>query len=120
MERKDATSSWMRWIARGLLILWIGFWVWFNIASGISEVGTDGIGALLAHSMVAIVILAAGVVAWRWPLAGGVLLLLLAAFGQWFFHPNLQVAAVLTLPPAVVGLLLVAAWKLARPRLQAA
>jgi hypothetical protein len=119
MESKTNTSRWVRWIALGLLVPWIAFWGWFNIASGISEVATDGVGALFGHALFVVVILAAGFVAWRWRLAGGALLILLAAFGQWFFHPSLQVTAMLTLPPAVNGLLLLAAWNLSRPRLQA-
>ena len=116
MNRKTATSRWVRRIALGLLVPWIGFWGWFNVASGIGEVATDGVGALFGHTLFVVVMLAAAVVAWRWRVAGGILLLLLAAFGQWFFHPNLQVTAMLTLPPGVSGLLLIASWILARHR----
>lgn len=104
----------LRWVARILIVLWGGFWVWFNLASGLSDVGEAGAGALLVHSGVALVIALVVLVSWRWELPASLLLLAVAVAFQLFFHPKGLTALILTAPPAVIGLLLLAAWWLRR------
>jgi hypothetical protein len=104
------TVRWIRWLARALLVAWAAFWLWFNVAVLVAEWGDHGIGALINHGTLALVILIAGGVAWLWPLVGGIVLLGLTAFGLWFFGAGLNAALLLTLPPAFIGWLLIAAW----------
>jgi hypothetical protein len=94
----------LRIAARVLVLAWGGFWVWFAVASAVAEFRTEGVGASVMHGLQAVVFLAVVVAAWRWDLAGGVLLLGLAALGAWFFHPRHLATALLLLgPPTVAG-----------------
>jgi hypothetical protein len=95
-----------RWIVRAVLVAWGAFWVWFNVASGLSEAGIPG--ALVGHSVFAAVIVAAVVVAWRWERIGGLLLLALAVAIQLYIGPSGATVAMITLPPAATGAALVA------------
>ena len=106
-KRKAAIPT--LWIGRGLLLLWAGFWLWFNLASGISEMPVHGWGALAGHLVTAGVMTGFGVLAWLYPRVGGLGLFLLAGAMAWFFHPTLAVAAILVLPPVVIGTLLLLA-----------
>ena len=98
-------ARWTLWIGRGLLSLWVGFWVWFNIASGIGEMAEHGAPDLVAHGLLALVLLGIAVVAWRWRLAGGITLLgTTVAFAIVF---GFGVAGILLAPPALAGALLI-------------
>jgi hypothetical protein len=104
----------VRWIARGILLAWAGWWIFFSIASGIAEMPDLGMMALLAHLMVPAEILITLYVAWRWELVGGILLLLEVVFAWFFFDLHepkaLFVALALALPAALAGVLLIACW----------
>ena len=110
----NSAPNTLRWIARILIVLWGGFWVWFNLASGLSEVGEHGAGALLVHSGVALVIALVVLVGWKFELVASLLLLAVAAAFQLIFHPKGTTALHLTAPPAAIGLLLLLAWWLRR------
>lgn len=99
---------WLRRAAWLVLIPWAAFWVWFGVASGIGEMAQEGPGALVGHGIQVLVILGAVLLAWRWEVLGGTMLLILAGFGQWRFHPDIRLAVILTIPPAIAGLCLVA------------
>lgn len=100
----------MRIVAWVVFLAWAAFWLFFNIASGVSEIDELGPMALISHLwMPALILLALGV-AWRWPLAGGILLIgLVVLFVARFGWQGWQLAALLEAPPLVAGLLLVAA-----------
>jgi hypothetical protein len=102
------TSLWARRSGWFILVAWAVFWSWFSIAAGASEIAAHGVGALASHLAFVAVIGVAVFLASRAETAGGIALLLLAAFGQWFFGPSLAKALLLTVPPLVAGTLLVA------------
>lgn len=106
---------WMRATALTLLALGTAFWLWFGIASAWGE--QLGIGNWIAHLLVpGGILLATLLVAWRWPVAGGVLLLLEGVFiavgypilvaGRFPWTTVLFVLATMAGPPLVAGALL--------------
>jgi uncharacterized membrane protein len=101
-------AGWLRWGALVLLVPWAAFWVWFNVASGLHEVRTEGMGAAVSHLAMAALMVAVVVVAWRLERVGGPLLIALALIGaRWFFYPHdLRVPLLLLGPPLVAGALL--------------
>jgi hypothetical protein len=90
----------MRWIARALLAIWTAFWLWFNVASMIGE--TDG---QIHHLRMALITLGVAIAAWRWPRAGGAVLMLAGVLAALAF-PNVAAISLLALPAVVVGALL--------------
>jgi hypothetical protein len=102
-----------------VLLLVAGFWLFFAIASrwgegfsaaGLPSLATRGGGIILLTA-----------VAWRWPLVGGWLLLLVGVLlygGAVPFarNPSIMVRIMLAGPPALVGALLVVAALAARAR----
>jgi len=98
----------LRWTAWGLFLLWAAFWMFFNVASGISEVAELGPMGLISHLAMPALILACGYLAWRSPLAGGVALIAcVALFSAWFGFRGWLLVALLQAPPLIVGLLFV-------------
>lgn len=111
----------VRWAARIILILWAGFWLFFNIGSFFAELPAEGVGAAVNHLTVALITLALFIVAWRWELIGALLLLVGVAFAVFFFHlyrfdssSSIFVLLTLTLPMIVVATLLTASWAMSR------
>lgn len=100
--------NWLRQVGWLVLIPWAAFWIWFAVASGLGEVAHSGLGALAAHGIQAVMILATVILAWRWEVLGGLVFVALAGLGQWLFHPDLRLALILTIPPAIGGALLIA------------
>lgn len=99
------TTFWLRVLARGVVVVWALFWIWFNVMSAFGELGTDGLGGTLGHLGLAAVVLATGVLAWRWEGVGGLALLLLAAAMVWVFRGmSWQTAMLLVGPPVLAGL----------------
>ena len=100
---------WTLWTARTLSLLWACWWVFFEGAEGVGS-GNFGQAIIFAVAMLGVVALA-----WKWPLAGGSLLILeaLAAIflfsGVWSRHfSGPQIGALLLLmpgPPLVSGIL---------------
>jgi hypothetical protein len=89
-----------------LALAWGAWWTFFGIASGIGE----GIGALgtVMHTLPGLLFLAAAVIARRWNLPGGILLVAVGIGALWFFGylPSrlLSITALLLgLPPLVSG-----------------
>jgi hypothetical protein len=100
----DVATLWARRVGLGLLLVWASFWVWFNVASAFGERG--GHGAEPGHLVVAAVIAAAAVLAWRRPVAGAVVLVGLAGLGLWLFGAKPFVALTLLAPLVVAAALL--------------
>jgi hypothetical protein len=110
-------------IAWTLMLATVGFWLWFGVASGISE--HLGAGNFVAHLVVPGGVLAGiAAVAWRWRLAGAILMI--AAGGAVFvgypilfgeFFPTSTIVFVLlsmAAPPVAAGVLLLEARRLPR------
>lgn len=94
------------WATRaGLLLItaWAGFWVWFVSMVVLSE-GPPSYpyGAAIGLPMLAVLI-----VAWRWRVAGGLLAIGAGLVAAWKFQESSAIL-LLTVPPIVGGLLLLA------------
>jgi hypothetical protein len=102
-------EKWMRYIARVLALIWACWWTFFGLIAGAGEgYGPSGI---LAHAAVpGLVFLVAAVIAWRWEVIGGILLLLegLATLIVFWFSRTAEGFLTLTSPPLVAGLLFLA------------
>jgi hypothetical protein len=107
-------------IARILLLLWAGWWVYFALASGLADRTATLAQALLQTALVGLIFFGSIALAWRWEAMGGGLLVLeglgvVIAFAVGFFRPaNVSTLAfvllTLALPPFVAGLLFLADW----------
>ncbi|MBN2379575.1 hypothetical protein JXM67_07215 [candidate division WOR-3 bacterium] len=114
MPGKKVTSPWwvnlMRYFARGLLILWAGFWIFFAVASALSETSPDPKANVLGWIVViaGTILLAAGaVIPWIWELIGGYLLFAEGVFFFVFFlvvsSGDTNPAVILIIMPAFIG-----------------
>ena len=119
-----STGVLLRWIARVILVLWALFWLFFNIGSGIEEIGRYGAKAMLGHFAMAAIILLACVVAWFFEGIGGVTLIVLAFAACYVFRIPAQLATsngqllllTLVLPAVIAGVLLIVnRWAVPRP-----
>jgi hypothetical protein len=114
-------ASVIRWAARVILVIWAGFWLFFNLGSFFAELPTWGVGSAVNHLSVALITLALLIIAWRWEFVGGLCLLSAAAFAIFFFHlyrfdssSSIFVLLTLALPMIVVAALLTARWAMSR------
>ncbi len=100
-------SRWLRIIALGLAFLWAGWWTFFGLASGISE-GLPPLGVLIHTTVPGLIFLAVVLIAWRWDLIGGTLLILAGLLTLWVFPFARELFGLLTLslPPVIAGALL--------------
>lgn len=79
-RQADGTRPpWLRWAARGGLLVWGGFWTWFITCVMLSE-------SFAIQPVVAILLLWGFVIpAWIWPRIGGLALLCFAGWAVWLF-----------------------------------
>ncbi len=106
-------KNWMFYVAVVVAVVWAGFWVWLGVASNFGKEYLGPASAAVGLGFVALMFglgVAGVVLAFKWPLLGGALLvangLLLAAL-PWC---RLRVDALpLWLPPVIAGLLFLAA-----------
>ena len=89
-----------------MALAWGAWWTFFGVASGIGE----SIGALgtVMHTLPGLVFLASALIARRWNLQGGILLVAVGIGALWFFgylpsHLLSITAVLLGLPPLVSG-----------------
>ena len=115
-------NTWPRWAAWALIVAAIVFWFWFGVGSAYVE----GLGPVnwLLHILVPGGMFAlAALVAWRWPRAGGALLVaegilalgfIVRAFlwGRFTASTFVLMALTLALPPLAAGVLFL----VSRPR----
>ncbi len=99
-------SDWIQWIARGLSLLWAGFWTYYCVGSAIlvrpppAEFITDIVTAL--------VFCAVTFCAWRYELAGGQSLVSVSVIDFLFFRVYSRPFSVwlaLVAPPLLAGVL---------------
>lgn len=115
-------SQWkqIRKIARVLTILWASGWILFGLSSGLYE-GMTPRGVLLHTALPGLIFLLTTIVAWRWEVIGGKLLLFegllilvifpVIAAGSIPFSGILFVILTMALPPLIAGFLLRASWQ---------
>jgi hypothetical protein len=98
---------------RTLALVWGGFWTFFFVAE--SRAWHTPLGAALPWVGLGLLFVCVGLIAWRWELTGGLLLILVGlsigvAYALW--GPLLPVAshwltlALLSVPPVLAGILL--------------
>ncbi len=99
------------WLARIAMLAWAGVWLWFTFAHVLarnpacnSSENADP-NELAPSLLAAIPILLVAILAWLYPRIGGVALILAAIFAAWSFD---GAAARLALPPALIGILMIA------------
>jgi hypothetical protein len=110
---------WMRYLAVIVALLWAGFWTFFGLASGISE-GLSPVGILHHSIFPGLIFLISAIIAWRWNLVGGILLVLESLF-VFVVYPMrfmdfplitiLLVLATMALPPMIAGILFIVSYK---------
>jgi len=97
------------WLSRIALVLILPCGLWWVVFGLLCEWG-NAVGMLMHILAPGTAFLAAGWLAWRWPLIGGIVLVLLGACSVWFFHTyrNFFTLLLVSLPPIIAGLLFLA------------
>jgi hypothetical protein len=122
---KSGTNG-ILWTGRILTAVWAAFWTWFGLASGIGEKLSPA--GIFMHTLIPGLIFCAFLpVAWKWPTAGGILMLAVAALvaagypSLMFRHRPVRwdwyifILLTMALPPLATGVLLLAGtWRNAR------
>src|SRR5262245_61312540 len=88
------------WTARAALLLWAGFWMWFNVASVPGDKG----GAWY-HIGFGVITVGLGLTAWFRPRLGGVLMIAAGMAAAWWLHGG-AAYTMLALPAVAIGVLL--------------
>lgn len=111
-------ERWERFTARTILVLWAAFWIWFGVASALSE-GLPTAGIVAHAALPGLLFAAIALLAWRSERAAGILLLAIAGMillaydsmmGQNGLLFVLEVGSILAGPPALAGLLFLMAY----------
>ena len=108
-------TSPLTWFARLLALTWAGWWTFFGLASGIGE-KLKPVGIAVHAAVPGLIFLATALLAWRWPVAGGIALVaegvaVLIAYPL-VFGPRFPLATVafvlvtMALPPFIAGTML--------------
>lgn len=96
--------KWRRYVARGLALVWAVFWGGFALLSGAGE-GISGIVANAPNALPGLGFLIAAIIAWRWEIVGGIILILCGLFAFFFFHigRNAFLLGTIVFPPILAG-----------------
>lgn len=106
-------AQWERNAARVILLTWAAFWIWFGLASGLSE-RLPPLGVLIHIAAPGLVFALIVAIAWRYERVAAWLLLAVAAailfaYNELMGHRGalfvLQVGSILAGPPLFAGLL---------------
>lgn len=112
-RQRSAVARAIAWI---IFVVWGAFWIFFNVASGIAEIGDLGPLALVTHLIMPVVLVLLMWICWRWEIWGGLLLILAGILAVYFFNiirpdrdpiNSLLSFSMLALPALLVGMLLV-------------
>jgi hypothetical protein len=107
----------MRWTARGLSLLVMGFWLWFFSASLISEYATAGWAGSKIHVFQIAITIALLVLAFFLDLAGGVAFIVCSGLAYYGWgHRQPFVALLMCLPMVVIGIMYIVTWVLGRKK----
>jgi hypothetical protein len=113
----------VRWIVWILFVIWAGAWCYVKISDGMAAMADGSAAAFAGHIVIPVILLIVFLVSLRWPLLGGILMILysVAAFFQfsldfsWTFWREPNVFN-LVLPGIALGLLFIISWQLARKK----
>jgi hypothetical protein len=115
------------WSGRLLAAAWASWWIFFGVASGIGEKLTP-LGVLIHTAVPGLFFGLVLILAWKWPAAGGFLLLLMGPFVavaypmlmfrnrpiRWDWYEFILVT--MALPPFLAGIMLITHWWSGRSR----
>lgn len=112
--------KWVTWI---LLLLWAAWWIVGSLRTVMSPRSALGPLGVVEALLVPIVIVVIILVSMRWPLLGGILLIIESVIAWFQFDMGVEMGfglgettvLTLTLPAIVIGLLLIMCWQAARP-----
>jgi len=106
-NRRKKILYWLPRIVAILFILFISMFA-FDVFSEYSLLG-EILVALFMHLVPSFFLVAAAVIAWRWPIVGGVLFIVLGLFSVVFFNTYDEVLSLLLIstPPVILGLLFI-------------
>jgi endonuclease/exonuclease/phosphatase family metal-dependent hydrolase len=121
--RGDRTTTWMRYVARTLTLIWAGWWIFFGVATVLSEeFSPTGVLVLVCYTLIFLV---SAAIPWFWEAIGAVALVcegLIVLIGyplMTFSHfpPSTILLVILTmaLPPLVAGFLFLTCWHKSKP-----
>jgi len=112
MKTGKRLPYWLCLTALGLIFLCGLWWVVFGL---LCEWGHP-VGMLMHILVPGLAYLAAGWLAWRWPLIGGTVLVLLGTYSVWFFHTyrNIFTLLLVSMPPIIAGLLFLVSYFIGR------
>lgn len=129
---KGGASRWISFLARVISGLWAGLWIFYAVATaagGYDSRGGATLGWLVFPVIFVALILLLALTAWRWtgigrvalPLAGLAVIIAYPLIAD-HFPLTRRLFAVLTLglPPFSAGVLLIAAWRLERTKIERA
>lgn len=120
----ESSLRWLRISARGIALVWGGFWTWFGLSAALDR-GLGWTGVAVQAAVPGLFFLALAVIPFRWEGAGGLLLIveaLVVAIGYPIMVGVSPVRTVLfvelsmALPPLVAGALFIQIWRRTRPR----
>lgn len=124
-DRSDASEvRWLRISARGIALVWGGFWTWFGLNAALDR-GMEWSGVAVQAAVPGLFFLALALVPWKWEGAGGLFLMveaLVVAVGYPIMvgtssaRTVLFVELTMALPPLAAGALFVQVWRKTRPR----
>lgn len=77
-----APARWPRFLLRGLLVVWAGFWAWFVLMVTFGEPPPPPWWIPAAWLTGLAVLVGTG---WKWPAAGGLLLVAAGLWTGWYF-----------------------------------
>ena len=103
-SHQELASRILRWVPRVGVLAWAGFWGWFVLMVGSSDIhqGLKGTGWVMAAWFASLIALVAGV--WIKPRVGGLMMLAAAMVCVYLFRGPDQTHLILTLPAVLIGL----------------
>ncbi|HJP31059.1 MAG TPA: hypothetical protein QGF95_10935 [Candidatus Latescibacteria bacterium] len=96
-----AWTTRLLYLARGLLIVWAGFWSWFALVHL-----AEGLGALPHVAKIVVPLAGVAVLAWTRPFWGGLVLLAGALLTAWYFEHS-AARFMLSLPAMLLAVMFV-------------
>ena len=113
-KRKVSAVGWVARILGILFVLLMAYGWWDEVQARGGQGSWMEQWAVTTHVLPLVVLIAAVVLGWRWPLVGAVGFLGYAAVTVFSYAPEWGYAPIVTAPPAVIGVLFLVDWLLSR------
>ena len=110
--------KWLRYIARGVLLLFSILIFVFALLSGASGNGIEGVIRNSPNALPWLLLLVFNFVAWKWELIGGIIIVLFSIFAFFAFdmYEEIMSFLIIGLPLLVLGGLFILSWHLHKKR----